>query len=638
MIERFKKFLPVFMVIAIAAAAAPAWGQAAPPMVVGRVSYVEKDLLRWVPQENDWAAVVQDVPFAAGDALYSGADGRAELTVPNGTWVRVGGSTQIQFIALEPDVAEADVAGGMARFYARGPNAVVKADSPFGYVVANPGTVFDFYVGENSAEVVPVRGTVSFVHAATNARYDIAAGSPSILADASQVAYGDGGADPDWGAWNTGRDNFWAARMAQRQSMGYLPPALYDDAYVLDENGRWELVRYDGADRWFWRPTVAPGWAPFTAGRWTEWYGDQTWIPAEPFGYVTHHYGNWVFVRGAWYGAPPVVAPIPGRPLLAIGFGWYPGRVSWISGGAYVGWVPLAPHEPYYCRHAWGGPGLTVVTDTAIGRVNISIGALAYANLAVLVPQHNFYNVSSYRGVRVTNVNVTTIINSYHAAPVVTNTVIANYGSIRERYEFTNVVVNEKPHASVVARIERNREAVARGGRPSAAALERQVKTIKEVRPAPAVHVAQPKMTSYIVPASQMNRPRSEVSFQQKEIKGPARGPEGRQAVAPKPGEREVRPGQPPAVTERPPQAAQRPPQPPQATQRPPQPGPTPIRPVQAVQPPARPPQPPPAVQQPARPPQPQPQSQQQKKPPEPKRAPEQKKPEGEHKEQEKPH
>ena len=34
----------------------------------------------------------------------------------------------------------------------------------------------------------------------------------------------------------------------------------------------------------------------------------------------------------------------------------------------------------------------------------------------------------------------------------------------------------------------------------------------------------QPKMTSYIVPAGQVNRPKSEVSFQQKEIRGPETG------------------------------------------------------------------------------------------------------------------
>ena len=153
-------------------------------MVVGRVYYIEGDLLRYVPEEKDWVAVVRDAPFGTEDTLFSGNQGMAELIVPNGTWIRMGDNTQIQFIALDTDLSEMDVAAGVARFYNKGSDTVIKATSPFGYVLADPGAVFDFYVGENSVEVVAVKGRVSFVHAATDARYDVSAGSPSILADA----------------------------------------------------------------------------------------------------------------------------------------------------------------------------------------------------------------------------------------------------------------------------------------------------------------------------------------------------------------------------------------------------------------------------------------------------------------------
>ena len=149
----------------------------------------------------------------------------------------------------------------------------------------------------------------------------------------------------------------------------YLPPTLRDESYVLDENGQWDTVDYEGRRRTFWRPThVAAGWAPFTVGRWTDWDGDQTWIPAEPFGYMTHHYGNWVYVGSAWYWAPPVVSVSAGSPLLDIGFHWNPGRVSWIHSDAYVGWVPLAPRETYYSHRRWGGRH-----DEVIGGANINL-------------------------------------------------------------------------------------------------------------------------------------------------------------------------------------------------------------------------------------------------------------------------
>jgi len=77
-----------------------------------------------------------------------------ELIVPNGTWIRAGNSTQIQFIALETDLAEMDLASGLARFYNKGSGTVIKVTSPFGYVLAYPARL-DFYVGDNSVEVVP---------------------------------------------------------------------------------------------------------------------------------------------------------------------------------------------------------------------------------------------------------------------------------------------------------------------------------------------------------------------------------------------------------------------------------------------------------------------------------------------------
>ncbi len=499
-----------------------------PAMVVGRIFYIERDLLRYVPAEKDWVAVVRDAPFGTEDTLFSGNRGMAELIVPNGTWIRIGDSTQIQFIALDTDLAEMDMASGVARFYNKGSDTVVKATSPFGYVLAYPGTVFDFYVGENSVEVVAIKGKVSFVHSATDAKYDVAAGSPSILADQQQVSSGEGTVDPDWNRWNTVRENFWAAKARVRgRSSEYLPPSLRDESYALDENGSWESVPYEGTSRWFWRPRVVVGWSPFTVGRWTDWYGDQTWIPAEPFGYVTHHYGNWVYVRNNWYWAPPVVSMRVGLPFLDVGFYWYPGRVSWIHTGTYVGWVPLAPRETYYSYRHWGGPHAVVVNNVNITQININVRNYAYVNRAIVVNQNNFYGVSNYTKVRETNINPTTIVNNYHAAPVVNNTVINNYTTINQRYNYTNVTVKEKPHNTVINRIQQNETIIQKGRKENAAVLQQQVKSIPEGRVNRETRIEAPKTTNYIVPANQVNRPKSEIKLQQREIKSRGGAPAG---------------------------------------------------------------------------------------------------------------
>jgi len=513
----------IFLILAMSSMALPGLAQEFPNVVVGRVYQVEGDLLRYIPAENDWVAVVRDAPFGTEDTLYSGDRAMAELVVPNGSWIRVGNNTQLQVIDLETDLTETDVASGLARFYNKGSRTVIKATSPYGYVLADPGTAFDFYVGENSVEVVAIQGEVSFVHAATGRRYDVSAGYDSILADTNQVSSGDGAVARDWDQWNESREAFWSEKARVRgRSFEYLPPDLRDEAYALEENGRWERVPYEGSPRWFWRPiNVHVGWSPFTVGRWTDWYGDQTWIPAEPFGYITHHYGNWVYVRNNWYWAPPVERVQIGLPLLNIGFFWNPGRVSWIHSGAYVGWVPLAPRETYYSRRHWGGPHVTVVNNINITRITINVRNYAYARQAIVVNQNNFYRVNSYRNVRVTNINNTTIINTYRAAPVVNKTVITNYDTNRQRYNYTNRPLDRKPHTSVVKRIRQNETIIQkdRGRSENAAVLQQQVKRAPEGKINRESRVAPPKIADRVVPVREVNRPESEVRFEQKEIK-----------------------------------------------------------------------------------------------------------------------
>ena len=511
--------LLAYLFAAAAAAIPPSSAADAPGVVVGRVYQIEGDLLRYVPDVNDWVAVVRDAPFGTGDALFSGTGAMGELIVPNGTWIRVGNSTQIQVIALEADLSEIDVASGMARFYNKGADTVIKATCPFGYVLAASGAVFDFYVGENSVEVVAVKGKVSFVHRTTSARYEISKGAPSILADQIQVSSGDGGVDPDWDRWNSARDSFWESKTAVRgRSVEYLPRNLWDEAYALEENGIWESVIYEGQPRWFWRPTtVVAGWSPFTVGRWTYWYGDQCWIPAEPFGYLTHHYGNWVYARNYWYWAPPVVSLHVGLPLLDIGYFWCPGRVSWIYSGLYVGWVPLAPHEIYYSHRHWGGRHAVVITGRDIPH-HISIRNYAYANHAVLINQNHFCRVNNYRDVRV-HMSRPAIINNFRGAPVVNNTVINNYTTIRQRHNFTNVEVREKPHNTVLRRIEHNQTMFQPGRRENAATVQEQAKNIRQGSFNREARIQPPRSTNYIVPTDEVNRPKSEIKLQQREIR-----------------------------------------------------------------------------------------------------------------------
>ena len=219
-------------------------------VLVGRVSHVEGQLLRYVYEEKDWAPVGKDSPFGLEDALYTDPDGRVEIMLPNGIWIRMGGSTQLQMVRLKPDLTEVDIAAGAARFYNRSEDGVIMVTSPFGYVVAYGDTVFDIYVGDESVEVIAVAGVVDFVHQGDDSRYEVEAGSTSVIADAQRIAAADGTVDADWDDWNLGRDDLWAKRVEVKgDSIEYLPENLRYDAYAFEENGRWEKVYHEGEYR-----------------------------------------------------------------------------------------------------------------------------------------------------------------------------------------------------------------------------------------------------------------------------------------------------------------------------------------------------------------------------------------------------
>jgi hypothetical protein len=528
--------LGLFLCIAWAPALFAQAAKSEAPALVGRITLIENgQLLRYVYAEKDWVATVKDAPFGLEDAVYAGDTTKAEFKLPNGTWIRIGGDTQIQLIALREDVTEIDTASGTARFYNKSSSSVIKATTPFGYVLAQPGTAFDIYVGDSSAEVISLDGRIEFVLKEGTAKYTIEAGGASIISDGRRAVEGDGMVDADWDTWNLKREELWTQRVQVKgESVSFLPPALQDDGYDLDQNGRWEHVYYAGEYRTLWRPTVvAAEWQPFTGGRWTVWNEDNVWIPEENFGYVTHHYGNWVYVDGAWFWAPPVVVRVG---YLGGGVYWCPGRVSWIYSGVNVGWVPLAPTEVYYSHHYWGPTSVVVGARVGV----IGIGGLAYVNHAVIVNQANFYSVNNYSSVRVANVSRTTIVNTYRASPVVNNTVISNYSTMPNRFVYNTQLasVAVKPHQSVVGRINYNRTVAVQESRGlSASSVQSRVARIRTavpVRGAAAPQVQRPTVSSRMVPANQVNAPGTSVHFNSHQLKVQGKQPQiTPRAVAP---------------------------------------------------------------------------------------------------------
>jgi len=487
-------------------------------VLVGRVSHVEGKLLRYVEEENDWVLTVKDSPFGLEDALYAGEDAKAEFIMPSGAWMRVGANTQVQLIDMSLDATTLDVASGMARFSNKSRDGVIKVTTPFGYAVAPAGSAFDLYVGDESMEVIAVRGTVEFVHDATGSRFQVREGGGSIIADRQSTAQGNGAVDGDWDDWNTFRESVWAKREQSRSRMAdLLPEPIREESYTLEDNGRWERVQYEGAYRDMWRPTrVDPGWRPFTAGRWTQYYGDNCWIPDEPFGYVTHHYGSWVYVDAfrAWYWMPPVVRRHANTPTIFISFGWYPGRVGWFRGHDTVGWAPLAPNEIYYGHRPWGHR-TRVVNHTNVNVVNINISKYRYLNEAVVVNRDQLYRGNRYTPHLRRDFDRNELVKSFKPMPVV-----ASFENDKRRFAYNDAQVNRKPHAMAAERINSNQNMSKEHGRINRDRIEKDLNRVKtSAEPPSQKDMRPPTLGNRLVESGKTTAPLDRTAEPAKEIK-----------------------------------------------------------------------------------------------------------------------
>src|ERR1019366_9610886 len=86
------------------------------------------------------------------------------------------------------------------------------------------------------------------------------------------------------------------------------------------------------------------------AGRWdaVEPWG-WTWIDDNPWGFAPFHYGRWSHDRGRWGWIP---GSMQSRPVYAPALVAFVSGAGWSASGSFgsgggVGWVPLAPNEPY---------------------------------------------------------------------------------------------------------------------------------------------------------------------------------------------------------------------------------------------------------------------------------------------------
>ena len=322
---------------------------------VARISYVQGAVALQRGDSDSSTAAVINAPVLGADYVTTGAGSRAEIQLDDVTALRLGSNVQLRFTRLDANARDVQLAEGTIDLRVLRANAApAQVDTPS--VAVRPASEGSFRVSVDAdgrtrvavrsgrADVVTPQGTRSVVPGVTLLAYGPAA-QPALQMEAQL-------ATDDFDRFNGDRDTGELRALSE----AYAPPGIAG-VNDLAAYGNWVDDSTYGA---VWVPTVvSPGWAPYRDGRWAweDRYG-WTWIGYEPWGWAPYHYGRWFHHPRHGWAWVPARAAVPWSPALVsfVTFGGGPG-----FGFDTIGWLPLAPFEPFF---PWWGTSGAFVTFT----------------------------------------------------------------------------------------------------------------------------------------------------------------------------------------------------------------------------------------------------------------------------------
>ena len=334
----------------LAAAVAGAQGPGADTGIqqaVARVSFLSGDVSYNRGDEPDvWQDAAVNVPMTLGDRMYL-RDGRAELQLQGGNFVRLGAQSDLSVLNLTDEVEQFSLQAGTASFHISGlrNQESFEVDTPNVAVTFERAGDYRLDVDPDGNTRVAVRRGQALV-AAGGGQVPLPAGSEMDVTGVDSPQY-DIVALPGLDAWDR-----WVDQRGARSrglSSGYVNAGVVG-VEDLDQYGRWSNIPQYGR---VWSPaSVEAGWQPYRSGRWG-WQDPWgwTWIADEPWGWAPYHYGRWVTSSSRWYWVPvsPRAAYARYSPALVAFVGGGPGWSASFSigGGGYMGWFPLGPRDPF---------------------------------------------------------------------------------------------------------------------------------------------------------------------------------------------------------------------------------------------------------------------------------------------------
>jgi hypothetical protein len=359
---------------------------------VARISLIQGAVAVQRGDSNAPVDAVINAPVLGADYLTTGQGGRAEVQFDGASMVRLGSNVQMRFTHLDSTARQLQLAEGtidlrMLRRYDGStlidtPSITVRPRAAGSYrvsVTADGAT--QVTVRSGSADIVTPQGDRPLLPGSTL----VAQGESSSPSIQSVPAI----ALDEFDRFNRDRDQ--RALPALDESGAYVNPSVQgiDD---LDRYGRWVP---DSSYGNVWVPSnVAADWAPYRDGRWVweDGYG-WTWLGYEPWGWAPYHYGRWYHSPAygwCWYPPRRGFAYEPWRPALVgfLGFGGPSLSVSFGFGN--IGWVPLAPYEPF---HPWWG-------RTVVNNVTNVTNVYNYGNVTRVYRNAGYGGVTAVPGQR----------------------------------------------------------------------------------------------------------------------------------------------------------------------------------------------------------------------------------------------
>jgi len=337
---------------------------------VARVSLVNGNANTARGDSGELSPTTVNEPLVTGDRVITG-NGRAELQFDGANFLRLAQGAEVRMGDLSYRRYLVQIAQGLVTFRVlRDSDAQVEISLPNSSVRPRRQGIYRVLVRPDGTAEVTIRS--GEMEVLSQGGSEVLQAGVTLLSrgpiDNPEFMTVAAIANDEWDRWNSDRDR---AFERYPEVSRYASPDVYGTE-ELNNYGRWVN---DASYGNVWVPTVSADWAPYSNGRWVwvDYYG-WSWVSYDSWGWAPFHYGRWY--RGPWgwawypggFGSRHYWSP------ALVGFvGWgSPGFGSSISVGfGNIGWVPLAPREPYRPWYGRGYGGSRAVPYANVNVINI---------------------------------------------------------------------------------------------------------------------------------------------------------------------------------------------------------------------------------------------------------------------------